>query len=54
VGHAHAVVAGFGGGDFRWAASSTVSPSITKSVALCSVSGMSWATWAMRQWPGIE
>jgi hypothetical protein len=32
------------------AASSTVSPSITKSVALCSVSGMSCATWAMRHW----
>jgi len=34
------------------AAASRVSPSMTKAVASCSVSGMSWATAALRQWRG--
>src|SRR5476649_1655192 len=36
------------------AASSTVSPSTTKSVALCSVSGISCATWPIFHAAGIE
>src|SRR6195952_4684824 len=36
------------------AASSTVSPSTTKSVALCSVSGISCATWPIFHAGGIE
>src|SRR5476649_1816857 len=36
------------------AASSTVSPSTTKSVALCSVSGMSCATWPIFHAAGME
>ena len=54
VGHALAVVCGFGGVDFLLpAATSATSPSMTKSVADSSVSGMSCATWAMRHWAGM-